>query len=125
MTVQNAPSLKTLRAVVGNEGEPAAKALRAIFKMPYAQLRELPAAAEYRRECSGRPMKYMVRLSALNAAGRFHGIESMESVNGEYAEYLNAGETYTPTIIYWRGRYRVQSMGDFVETMERNGVKFL
>ena len=33
-------------------------------------------------------------------------------------------KTLSRTIIYWRGRYRVQSLGDFVETMGRQGVRF-
>lgn len=36
-----------------------------------------------------------------------------------------AGETYAPTVIYWRGQYRVQSVGDFIETMQRQGVRFI
>ena len=28
-------------------------------------------------------------------------------------------------VIYWRGAYRVQSLGDFVETMERQWVHFV
>lgn len=63
-------------------------------------------------------------MHCLDAAARTYGTETMRAKNGEFADYLNAGDTYAPTIIYWRGRYRVQDVGTFLETMERTGVKF-
>jgi hypothetical protein len=38
-------------------------------------------------------------------------------------KYVNTGDTYNATIIKYRGRYRVTTMGDMVETLERRGVK--
>lgn len=84
-----------------------------------------PEADNLRRQSCNPPKKYMVRLTALNALSEFYGVESAKTVDDEYAEYLNSGDTYAETLIYWRGRYRVQCLGDFIETMERNGVKFL
>ena len=53
------------------------------------------------------------------------GVEGVEEAKtGLYADYLNTGDTYAPTVIYWRGAYRVQSLGDFVEIQERQGYRF-
>lgn len=75
-------------------------------------------------ECYRAPQTWDVRLTVLNALGETHGIESAETTRGEYASYLNTGDMYAATLIYWRGAYRVQSVGDFIETMERQGVNF-
>lgn len=114
------PSTKTLSAVFDDP-----KKARAVFEMNRAQLLETEAGAARYKECHHPPKTYDLRLHVLDAldSGLF-GLESVQSTGGEYAEYLNAGDTYTPTVIYWRGAYRVQSIGDFVETMERQGVRF-
>jgi hypothetical protein len=35
------------------------------------------------------------------------------------AEYINTGDTYNPTIIYYKGKFSLGTMGDWVEAMER------
>lgn len=76
-------------------------------------------------ECWRMPSWLDLKMTALNELGEFAGTESMEHVNGEeYAEYLNAGDTYAATLIYWRRRWRVQCIGDFVEVMERRSIRF-
>jgi hypothetical protein len=118
--MQRTPSAKALAAVFTD----AAEAKR-IISMDYAELRKLPAAQSRIGECFNPPSKYDVRMHCLNAIEPgLHGLEAMACVTGEYADYLNTGDTYAPTLIYWRGNYRVQSVGDFIETMERSGVKF-
>lgn len=114
------PSIKTLSRVFDD-----AKQARAILTMSHAALSEHPAGKARIRECSNFPGWLNVRLTALNSIDPgLYGIESVQSASGEHAEYLNTGDTYAPTLIYWRGFYRVQSLGDFVETMERQGVRF-
>lgn len=114
------PSIKTLSSVFYD-----AKQARSILEMSNDQLRELPAGAARIAECYHAPKWCDVRMHCLNAIDSgLHGLESVQSVNGEYAEYLNTGDTYAPTLIYWRGAYRVQSLGDFIETMERQSVRF-
>lgn len=114
------PSIKTLSAVFTD-----ARQARAILEMTRAQLLQLPAGSARFAQCYNAPKTYDVRMHCLNAIeSGLYGLESMESTGGEYAEYLNAGDTYAPTLIYWRGAYRVQSVGDFVETMERQSVRF-
>jgi hypothetical protein len=114
------PSIKTLSDVFSNPRE-----AKRIISMGWAELSVHPVAVARIRECYNPPKKYDVRLTVLNSIEPgLHGVEGAESTDGEWATYLNAGDTYAPTVIYWRGSYRVQSLGDFVETMERQRVHF-
>ena len=114
------PSVKTLSLVFDD-----AKKARTIFEMKRTQLLETEAGAARYKACYHAPKTYDIRLHVLNALDDgMHGVESMQSVNDEYADYLNTGDTYAPTIIYWRGNYRVQSIGDFIETLERQHIYF-
>ena len=115
------PSSKTLRLIYGDN----AKEAKALLKANRADLLKNEAADRMRRDCYSTVRNFELRLCALNALGEFHGVECVTATNGEYAEYLNAGDSYAATLIRWNGRYRVQSIGDFIETMERQGVRFL
>lgn len=113
-------SVKTLAAVFTD-----AKAARRVFEMTRAQLVETDAGRARVAECHNPPKTYDVRLHVLDALEPgLCGVESLESTAGEYADYLNTGDTYAATVIYWRGAYRVQSVGDFVETLGRQNVRF-
>lgn len=116
----NMPSIKTLALAFPDNAREA----RAVLKMNRDQLESHPVGAARVKECYHVPMNWDLRLHILNSVGSFHGVELIEGTRGEWVEYLNAGDTYTPTIIYWRGRYRVQSVGDFIETQERQGKRF-
>ena len=116
------PSVKTLRWCFD---DPAAA--RRIFEMSRAELLETTAGAARDRECYNAPETWDIRMHVLNAAGGFHGLESLETErqsNGysadECAEYLNSGDSYAPTVIYWRGKYRVQDIGTFIERSRIN-----
>lgn len=114
------PSVKTLSAVFSDP-----KKARAVFEMSRAQLLETEAGASRDKECHHAPKTYDLRMHALNACDSgLHGVESVQSVGCQHADYLNTGDTYAPTVIYWRGKYRVQSLGDFIEIMQRQGVQF-
>ena len=123
------PSTQTLARVFSNPTE-----AKRIFRMGRAQLLETAAGAARERECMHAPKTWDLRMHVLDSIEP--GLCGLESLAGaredsrgigseEYAEYLNAGDSYADTVIYWRGNYRVQSVGDFIETMERQGVKFL
>lgn len=114
------PSIKTLSLVFDD-----AKKAREILEMSRTQLIGLPAGSLRVGECLHAPKTYDIRLHCLNAidSGLF-GIENLVSACGSYASYLNTGDSYTPTLIYWDGQYRVQSIGDFVEKLERQNVHF-
>ena len=111
------PSTKTLAQCFDNPRE-----AKAILQSSRAQLMGRLECAEHARQCFNPPKLYELRMLALNACGNFHGVEGAETAaGGEWADYLNAGDTYAPTVIRWRGTYRVQSLGDFIE---RSRVKF-
>ena len=112
------PSVKTLQSVFGDK----AKQAREIMKMTRGQLIAGPAAVRF-ADCFHPPETCSLRLYALDKLGETHGIEQAESSHGA-ATYLNAGDIYNPTVIYWHGIYRVQCFGDFVETQERKAIKF-
>lgn len=114
------PSIKTLTLCFDNPKE-----AKSILTMNHSELSRNPAGKARIDKCYHAPKWYDVRLHCLNSCGGFHGVESIETTNGEFADYLNAGDTYTLTVIYWRGNYRIQSVGDFVESMERQHVHFI
>lgn len=53
-------------------------------------------------------------MECLNALGGFHGVEGMDTKKGECL-YLNAGDTYTPTLVRFNGAYRIACWGDIAE----------
>lgn len=118
------PSIKTLAEIFGDK----AKQARAILETKDTREIKSPTVDDVRQNSMRNHKKYYIKMLALSDLGGFHGVEGMASDNdylsGEFVEYLNAGDCYIPTLIYWRGRYRVQSVGDFVETMERQGIRF-
>lgn len=114
------PSVETLRAVFGDDANKARK----IFEMSRAQLCETEAGAARVRACYHAPKTYDLRMHALDALGHTYGLEACEASTGQHVDFLNTGDSYAPTVIYWRGAYRVQSLGDFVETLQRRGVSF-
>lgn len=67
------------------------------------------------RECYRDPKTYDVRLHCLAALGVGFGFEHCSNNIGETMAYINMGDTYTPTLIYWRGAYRVACWGDMIE----------
>lgn len=115
------PSLKALKEIHDADHEKMCK----IGKMSRAQILKASEKAEKDdRSSFGRMPTSYLRLIALDEAARTHGVEVAETKGGEYAEYLNTGDTYHPTVIRWRGKYRIQSLGDFVEALERRGIFF-
>lgn len=114
------PSIKTLSQVFDNP-----KKAKAILKMSRQQLLEIEACQWLVRRCYNPPRNYELVMAALNALETgVYGVENLESNNDYYAVFINTGDIYNTTVIFWQGRYRVQSIGDFIETMERQGVKF-
>ena len=111
------PSVKTLSAVFRDPQE-----AKRVFRMGRKELANTPAGAKRVAMCGSALRTWDVRMTVLDALAETHGVESAETTKGEYATYLNAGDTYAPTVIYWRGRYRVQTLGDFIETAERNRI---
>jgi hypothetical protein len=113
------PSVKALRSVF-NDPEQA----RAILSMSRAQLEQLPVCQARIAECYHPPATYDLRLTALDQLAETHGIEGAQASTGGWLLYLNAGDTYAPTVTYWECRYRVESWGDRVEKLERRRITF-
>jgi hypothetical protein len=114
------PSSKTLARAFGENAREA----RRIFEMSRAELKTRPDVQAVEMAAFSRLRTEYLRMHALNTCGDFYGFEALQANTGEWVEYLNAGDVYNETVIFWRGVYRVQTLGDFVETMERRAVRF-
>jgi hypothetical protein len=104
------PSIKTLSAVFGAD----AKRAREILEMRRAQLETLPTCQDRIRECYHSPDTYDLRMTALDQLANTDGIETIETPQG-LCHYLNAGDTYSATLILYQKRYRVGCWGDIAE----------
>lgn len=105
------PSIKTLGIVFGDKARDA----RAILEMTRVELESLPAGAARVRECWNPPSTADVRMTCLDALGASYGVEGFELRDGAWCTYLNTGDTYSPTLLRVRGRYRVGCWGDVAE----------
>lgn len=127
--MSNFPSVRTLKELFKDNAKEARKIIdtRAFNSKGTLSKRLWKYKSVQNRvnECYRMPGWLDLKLTALRELGEFFGVEAMETVKeGEYAEYLSPGDSYIPTLIFWRGRWRVQSIGDFVEVMERRHIRF-
>jgi hypothetical protein len=63
---------------------------------------------------------------AFKGLSGFYGVEHVAYVNGDHAfTYISTGDTYSPTVVRRDGStaYRISTMGDEVEALERAGRK--
>lgn len=104
------PSIKALRSIFGEN----AKKAKELLTMSREQLTHTPEGAARVAECYHPPLTQDIRMTCLNALGGFHGVEGFETKKG-ICMYLNAGDTYTPTLVRFRGSYRITSWGDIAE----------
>ena len=80
-------------------------------------------------EDEARTMRKYMHLGKLALASRvdsgFFGVETVWTTAGNPAfVYINTGDTYSPTIVRRNGSsaYRISTMGDEIESLERKGV---
>lgn len=81
-------------------------------------------------ECYNRPMYSELQMTAINEILEGYGIEGMQGEwqNGSWChivfEYVNMGDTYTPTVILHRDKgFIITSWGDYVEKYgEKEGI---
>lgn len=116
------PSIKTLRAVFAERAPEA----RRILEMRRDQLEAHPVGAARLAECYHAPTTLDLRMTVLNSLDSgLHGVGAFDigHRNGDANTvwYLNAGDTYAPTLVFWDGRYRVESWVNRVEILERQG----
>ncbi len=116
------PSIKTLRAVFQHRAPEA----RRILEMTRAELESHPVGAARVAECYHAPQTFDLRLDVLASLDSgLHGVEGFDLGRRDGTQatlyYLNTGDAYTPTLVCWAGRYRVESWGDRLEILERQG----
>jgi len=105
------PSTHTLSTVFGGN----AKEARRVLEMSRTQLEQLPACQQRLADCYRAPRTWDLRMTALNLLADTCGVEGVQLRDGSWLEYLNAGDTYSPTLLRYRGRYRVATVGDIIE----------
>lgn len=105
------PTVKTLSAVFGDK----AKQARKILEMDGKQLRAEFESAGMLAGYYNPPNKKEMRMLLLDKLAETSGVEAVALGNGEIVDYLNAGDTYTPTLVFWRGNYSVTDWGTLVE----------
>jgi len=104
------PSVKALKTIFGDN----AKRAKALLGMTRDQLLEVPAGAARLAECYHGPSTPDIRMHCLNDLGGFYGVECFDTDKGP-CMYLNAGDTYTPTLVRFNDSYRVVCWGDIAE----------
>jgi hypothetical protein len=111
MTIVRSPGINRLAILFGDK----AKQAKRIFKMTHNGLLDTPAGYARFKECYTHPSTEDLRMHVLNALAGGYGIEAFKTKKGDYVEYLNVGDPYTPTLIYFNGNYCIASWGDFAE----------
>lgn len=114
-TIQNPRFRSPSIAAIESEFPGKGKLAKAIFRMRRAELETLPAGEARIRECYNPPTTSDIRMHCLDALLGTFGIEAFQTRNGTWVEYLNTGETYSPTIVRMNGHYRIASWGDIAE----------
>ena len=85
----------------------------------------LPKTNRWRNSCHHEPRRIELILAALNECLECHGVEAFRSRHGSQyeaaAEYLNTGDTYSPTLLFRHdtGTFRLTTWGDFFERNEK------
>ena len=83
--------------------------------MTRAELSELPECQKRLSECYHPPKTWDLRMTALDAiCDGSYGLESFETNKG-FCDYLNTGDSYSPTLLRFNGQYRVACWGDIAE----------
>lgn len=119
MATFRTPSTKTLQTLPDVDADKA-RALKALLTARRCDLESHSAGAARVAACWSAPATSDLRLHCLDAELGTYGVEAFHTDRGELVEYLNAGDTYAPTIIRFRGAYRVACWGDIAE---RHGAR--
>jgi len=119
MSQTNYPSIKTIMQVNRVDYDTAKLARFILVAKNRDVLESLKVYEQYYQETG----KFMynphslpeLKLYMLNIVLGLYGIEAIQNNNDDWLEYLNTGDTYNATIIYYHGRFSVNSWGDIVE----------
>ena len=122
-TNYKAPSAKALVDVLNITPEQAATArglIRGEVRTKDAE--RFPKANAYFQSCHHEPGRLTRILECLNEVLEMHGVEILGECRtyGPPAEYLNAGDTYTATLLFDHiaGNFKLTSWGDWYEKNE-------
>lgn len=129
-----APSIKTLTSQLKDVDVPKAKLIRSIIKGNREDLLYIAESLDkHHRDIHWQRFNYInhpiadLRAELLNTALDCFGVEYLfqgsdglrGNPEGPYDEpvctYLNAGDTYAPTLLKYRGRWQVGCWGDIAE----------
>lgn len=91
------------------------------------QLDAIPAVVALRHSCYSEPWQHHKLMTALDSLLETHGCEYIGEVHmhdGPPVEYLNVGDSYTATVVWYRDlcTFRVQCFADAVEWCERRHI---
>lgn len=111
----NLPSIKTIAKTLTNGDVARAAEIRRILEADIGALVATDAGNRRWSECYNRPSTADVRMHVLNDAMNGFGVEGIETRAGNWAYYVNMGDTYEATLMHYRGRFFVSSWGDFAE----------
>lgn len=78
----------------------------------------LPKTAAYLRQCFHKPSRLTQKMCAINEIMNYYGHE-VTTVGRHGIWYINAGEHYATTVLNVDGEWRVGTLGDEIENLER------
>jgi hypothetical protein len=108
------PSIKALTTLFGSVE--LAREARRLLLASRAELLETEAGAKRCEECYHPPRTSDIRMHCLDALlDGSCGVEAFETKKDGWVDFLNTGDTYSPTIVRWRGNYYVKSWGEIAE----------
>ncbi len=86
--------------------------------------KDFPKTNKWKESCYHKPCRLSLIMEALNELLECHGVEALRSENSVFfavVEWLNTGDTYSPTILfkYDTDRFYLTTWGDFMEANER------
>ena len=99
-----------------------AREIKAVWNMNTKQLLDHVAntaryhtAQSWVKACWHVPLRYELQLEVCNIILEGYGTEGIQASDNSWLSYVNLGDTYTDTITYFRGLFRVCSYGYIVE----------
>lgn len=107
---------------------PTIEELRTVFQYPEKVLdiltsdieeviKNYPGAKHRVNECYNHPTDADIRLHAINYLEKFYGVDGVEVDFNDYISYLQAGDIYDLTLLYYKGRYWIGNWGDEAERL--------
>lgn len=116
------PSVKSILRIKGTTPESAALAKRIMEANKRETLERLPVYDTYYQK-TGFSMYNPhnlpeLKMQLLDIVLNGYGMEGFKVINHGYCDYINFGDTYDTTIIYFKNRFSVGCWGDIAERYE-------